>query len=125
MLYKQGLTHNDSIAAKALVTSFMDAVRDGKYADAVAYLYTLNPKNPYLNPELLDNESIKETMDMMEKIKVDSYRIKSMEFVSAVNNPTKCEITAELSGNKVPVKLTWVLNPVNYMGRWLLCFAAK
>jgi hypothetical protein len=91
----------------------------------VATLYALNAKDPYLAPELLDNEAMEDVLAMMKKVKVQSYRIKSMEFVSAVNNPTKCEITAELSGNKVPVKLTWVLNPINYMGRWLLCFAEK
>jgi hypothetical protein len=123
--YRKGLTPSDSASAKALVVSFMELVQKEKHADAVATLYALNAKDPYLAPELLDNEAMEDVLDMMKKVKVQSYRIKSMEFVSAVNNPTKCEITAELSGNKVPVKLTWVLNPINYMGRWLLCFAEK
>lgn len=125
LLYKQGLTHNDSIEVKALIESFMNAVQDGKYADAVANLYRLNTEDSYYEPELLDNQSLEETLDMMKKVKILSYSMKTTEFITPVNNPTKCEITAELSGTNSPIKLTWVLNPVNYMGKWLLCFATK
>lgn len=124
-VYRNGLTLNDSIAAKALVVNFMDAVQSGRYADAIANLYSLNKENPYKKPELLDNTELQNTMDMMQKFIVKSYRIQSVEFISAVNNPAKCEIDVQLAASTATIKLTWVLNPVNYMGKWLLCFAVR
>ena len=124
-VYRNGLTLNDSIAAKALVVNFMDAVQSGRYADAVSNLYVLNAENPYKKPELLDNKKLEEAIEMMKKINPKSYEIKSMEFVTAVNNPIKCKILTVLPANNSEVELTWVLNPVNYMGKWLLCFAIK
>lgn len=125
VLYRQALTTEDSLSVKMLVVSFMDAVKQGKYADAVSNLYVLNAENPYKKPELLDNIKLEETIEMMKKINPKSYEIKSMEFVTAVNNPIKCKILTVLPANNSEVELTWVLNPVNYMGKWLLCFATK
>jgi hypothetical protein len=125
VLYRQALTAEDSLSAKVLVISFMDAVKQGNYADAATKLYVLNAENPYKKPELLDNEGLEETIELMKKINLKSYEIKSMEFVTAVNNPAKCEILTILPENNKEVKLTWVLNPVNYMGKWLLCFTTK
>lgn len=124
-VYRNGLTHTDSIAARALVENFMNAVQNGKYADAIANLYALNKENPYKKPELLDNAELQNMMDMMQKFNVQFYRIQSMEFVSAVNNPAKCAIDVQMAGGNETIKLTWVLNPINYMGKWLLCFAAR
>lgn len=125
LVYRNGLTHNDSVAARALVENFMNAVQTGKYADAIANLYALNKENPYKKPELLDNAELQNMMDMMQKFNVQSYRIQSMEFVSAVNNPAKCAIDVQMAGSNETIKLIWVLNPINYMGKWLLCFAAR
>lgn len=125
VLYREALTAEDSLSAKVLVMSFMDAVQQGKYADAVSNLYLLNPENPYKKPELLNNDEMEDIIEMMKKINLKSYEIKSIEFVTAVNNPVKCEIRSVLPGFNEEVQLVWVLNPINYMGKWLLCFAAK
>lgn len=111
--------------SRKLVVTFMDLVQEGKHADAVMMLHKLDKANPYSTPELLDNQEIESVMKMLKQFQVQSYTIQSITYDSAVNNPTNCSVWVLTPANKEPLRTTWVLNPINYLGEWKLCFAEK
>ena len=115
--------HNqDTVQVINLVKEFMDALKDKKYADAVIRLHKINPKKPYAEPELLNNEEIDKAMKDLKRFPIRNYEIKDYTFNICYDNLVRCSIELE-SNNEgaTPAKLTFALNPVRYLGEWRLC----
>ena len=69
------LTKQDTLQVMSLVSAFMNALKDKRYADAGVMLHKINPKSPYSKPELLDNEEIEKTMTELKRFPIRNYEI--------------------------------------------------
>lgn len=121
-LYRSALTKGDSVMIIQTVRNFMDNLVMGNTADALIALYKLDSKKPYKEPYLLNNEELEEVAGVFRNVKVYSYKIDSISYVSAVNNYVKCSVQINKPSETVnPVYVNWIFNPVNYLGEWRLC----
>lgn len=116
------LTKHDTLQVMSLVTDFMNALKDKRYADAVVMLHKVDPASPYSKPELLDNEEVEKTMAELKHFPIRNYEIKEYMFRIAYDNDVKCivEIEPASSGEKSQT-LKFGLKPVRYFGNWFLC----
>ena len=116
------LTANDTVQVMELVTKFMDALKEKRYADAVMLLHETDPESPYSKAELLNNDKIQKAMEGLKRFPVQDYQIKDYWFKTAYDNEVKCMIEVEPeSSDKTPMKLNFSLKPVRYFGEWSLC----
>ena len=116
------LQQRDTLQVTTLVTDFMNALKDKRYADAVVMLYKVDPTSPYSEPQLLDNEEIDKIMAELKHFPIRNYEIKDYTFKIAYDNEVKCIVETEpasTSGNSQ--KLNYRLKPVRYLGSWFLC----
>lgn len=114
------MSHEDTVMVTNLVTKFMDALRDKRYADAVVMLYKINPQSPYAEPELLGNDEVDQVMTDLKRFPVRNYQIKDYKFNICYDNLVRCTIDTE-STDHLSSQLTFALNPVRYLGEWRLC----
>lgn len=110
------MTPEDTVMVTNLVTKFMDALKDKRYADAVVMLYKINPQSPYAEPELLGNDEIEQVMTDLKRFPIREYQIKDYKFNICYDNLVRCTIDTESTS-----QLTFALNPVRYLGEWRLC----
>ena len=116
------MSAQDTVQVMNLVKDFMDALKDKKYADAVVRLHKINPKKPYAEPELLNNEEIEKAMADLKRFPIRNYEIKDYTFRVCYDNVVRCDIELESdSQDSSPAKLVFALNPVRYLGEWRLC----
>ena len=116
------LTKQDTLQVMSLVSEFMNALKDKRYADAVVMLHKINPKSPYSKPELLDNEEIEKTMTELKRFPIRNYEIQEYKFRIAHDNEVKCSVEIEPSSlEQESMKLNFRITPVRYFGNWMLC----
>jgi len=116
------MSAQDTVQVMNLVKEFMDALKDKKYADAVVRLHKINPKKPYAEPELLNNEEIEKAMADLKRFPIRNYEFKDYTFRVCYDNLVRFDIELETeSPESTPTKLIFALNPVRYLGEWRLC----
>lgn len=116
------LAKQDTLQVMSLVAEFMNALKDKRYADAVVMLHKIDPKSPYSEPELLDNEEIEKTMAELKLFPIRKYEILEYKFRIAYDNEVKCSVEIEpTSLEQESMKLNFRLTPVRYFGNWMLC----
>ena len=116
------LQQRHTLQVMTLVTDFMNALKDKRYADAVVMLHKVDPASPYSEPQLLDNDEIDKTMSELKHFPICNYEIKDYTFKITYDNEVKCIVETEpasTSGNSQ--KLNYRLKPVRYLGSWFLC----
>ena len=119
---EMALSKQDTLQVMNLVTDFMNALKDKRYADAVVMLHKVNPTSPYSQPELLDNKEIEKTMAELKHFPIRNYEIKEYTFKIAYDNEVKCVIETEpASSDEKSQTLKFRLKPVRYFGNWSLC----
>ena len=120
--FTEGLTREDTLAVKGLVTTFMTYVQDGKYGDAAAMLYKANPENAWKEPLLLNNDELQETARLLQTFTVKNYEIVGLKFKTAVENEVTCRMTLrEATATSPAVVRKMCFKPMNYLGKWILC----
>ena len=116
------MNQEDTVQVLSLVKTFMDALSEKRYADAVVMLHQIDSKNHFAKPELLDNDKIEETMVRLKRFPIRSYSIRDYEFKYSKDNTVRCTIEIEpVNKGDEPYKMTFALKPVRYIGRWHLC----
>lgn len=120
--FTEGLTREDTLAVKGLVTTFMTYVQDGKYGDAAAMLYKADAENAWNEPLLLNNDELQETARLLQTFTVKNYEIVGLKFKTAVENEVTCRMTLrEATATSPAVVRKMCFKPMNYLGKWILC----
>lgn len=120
--FTEGLTREDTLAVKGLVTTFMTYVQDGKYGDAAAMLYKADAENAWKEPLLLNNDELQETARLLQTFTVKNYEIVGLKFKTAVENEVTCRMTLrEATATSPAVVRKMCFKPMNYLGKWILC----
>lgn len=116
------MTSNDTIQVMDLVTTFMNALQDKRYADAVQMVHKVNSESPYNQPEELNNEEIMKTMANFKLLPILKYSVVGYKFKIAYDNEVKCLIVPESNPS---LKLNFSIKPVRHFGKWYLCLKGK
>ena len=120
--FTEGLTREDTLAVKGLVTTFMTYVQDGKYGDAAAMLYKADAENAWNEPLQLDNDEVQNVSKMLQTLTVKNFEIAGLTFQSAINNEVVCHIVSrESSADSPAIVRKFYFKPMNYLGGWRLC----
>jgi hypothetical protein len=114
------MNKQDTIKALSLVSDFLEALKEKKYADAVLMLHEVNPENCFAEPVLLDNEKIEEAMQTLKQYPIKNYSIRDYQFKYTYDNTVRCVIEVEKKEGNTQ-KMTFALKPVRYLGQWSLC----
>lgn len=122
------LTAKDTAAVLQLTGSFMTAVKEKRYADAVQMLHTLKAGDSFAIPEQLDNEQIAEAMESVRKWPVHDFEITDIDFKDAYDNSVRCKVilTPKADNQSTQaISMIWNFKPVRYWGEWKLCLRSS
>lgn len=120
--FEMGLTNQDSIAVRGLLDQFFSFVKAKDYAGATQMLYRTSLDDPKAEPQPLDNDEIRQVMQMLKSVPMEGYRIEYMKFNEANNNEVLCYVIIKKGNGKDMPDITTKMffKPMSYLGQWSL-----
>ena len=120
--FEMGLTNQDSVAVRGLIDQFFTFVKAKDYAGATQMLYRTSPDDPKAEPQPLDNDGIRQVMQMLKSVPMEGYRIEYMKFNEANNNEVLCYVIIKKGNGKDMPDITTKMffKPMSYLGQWSL-----
>lgn len=120
--FEETLSNKDSVEAVKIIDDFFAYLERGEVTEAVATLYKTDRKDPYGEPQLLDNDEIRRVTAIFNSLPFVSHRIDYIKFSQSYDNEAKVTVVMQKAEGDTPEATTvFYLKPVEYMGRWLLC----
>lgn len=122
--FEQHMTGEDSTQVAQLIDRFFEQAKNGQYYDAAGMLYSIDPADPYGEPQPLDNDRLGKAVSLLQSITVEDYSIEYMKFSESYDNEVMClVIMARAEGNRPAITTKMFFKPVNYLGGWCLTMA--
>ncbi len=118
--FTDGLVKEDTLAVEELVNDYMTYVQNGEYAEAAAMLYKPDSADIWNEPIPLSNEEMEKVIETLKLFPVQSYKIKSIKFKTAIENEVKCTFIIKDSPS---ISSSISFKPMNYLGGWRLCLS--
>lgn len=120
--FEEYLTDKDSATVIQLVNDFFFYAEQGNYAEAAAMLYKVQADSVEMMPEPLNNEEMKEIVDMLKMLGIQGHRIDYIKFKEYYLNEVKCTaILQEASDGMPEATTTFYFKPIDYIDSWVLC----
>lgn len=120
--FETGLNNADSTAVAELVDKFFAYAENRQFDEAAAMLYRTDPNHPNNAPEPLDNAAMDSVKTVLRSFPIADYTIEYMKFSESYKNEVMCRIVIAKGHDKQPdVTTKFFLNPVSYLGNWVLC----
>ena len=120
--FESRLTNEDSVAVIDLVNQFYQLVEAEDFTSAAAMLYQPDHEDPYGEPRTLTNEEMDEVKLMLKSFPIYDHRIDYVKFNKSYQNEVKTTAVIRPKSADLPEATTsFYFNPVNYLGRWVLC----
>ena len=117
--FEQSLTSKDTADVEKVVAQFYSNIKDKKYYDAAAMLYTRNVKNAEIRQ--LSNEEMDKFVNVQRQLPFEGYTLDYVKFLTETENEVSCTVILRKGEQGMPDATTKMFfTPVFYGGKWCL-----
>lgn len=119
--FEVSLTNQDSLEVIHLIDQFFQYAESGDATSAAGMLVKLDNRDVYSEPQLLDNEELKDMVSLLKSLPIKSHRIDYLKFSETYENEAKVTAVIMPAHDNVPeVKTVFYFKPIVYLGKWKL-----
>ncbi len=119
--FEMSLTNQDSVEVRMLIDQFFQYVEHGQASAAASMLVKLSPKDPYADPRPLNNDEMKEVLNLVKSLPIKSHEIDYIKFSESFENEVKVTALIHPAQDGLPeVKTVFYFKPVDYLNKWKL-----
>ncbi len=117
--FEQSLTSKDTADVEKVVAQFYGNIKDKKYYDAAAMLYTRKVKNAEIRQ--LSNEEMDKFVNVQRQLPFEGYTLDYVKFLTETENEVSCTVILRKGEQGMPDATTKMFfTPVFYSGKWCL-----
>ena len=117
--FEQKLTSKDTADVEKVIAQFYSNIKDKKYYDAAAMLYTRKQKDAAIRQ--LTNEEMDQFVNVQRQLPFEGYTLDYVKFLTETENEVSCTIILRKGEQGMPDATTKMFfTPVLFGGQWCL-----